>query len=49
MRKNMINKLIDYELFDGNIITPGLECRLINQTNVGFLPILIRQRWNRWI
>ena len=26
----------DYELFDGNTITLGLEYRLINQTNVGF-------------
>ncbi|GAB62048.1 TonB-dependent receptor [Candidatus Jettenia caeni] len=26
----------DYELFDGNIITLGLEYRLINQTNVHF-------------
>lgn len=27
---------MDYELFDGNTITLGLEYRLINQTNVGF-------------
>ncbi len=27
----------DYELFDGNVITLGLEYRLINQTNVRFL------------
>ncbi|MCF6154483.1 MAG: TonB-dependent receptor [Candidatus Brocadia sp.] len=27
----------DYQLFDGNIITLGLEYRLINQTNVHFL------------
>lgn len=27
----------DYKLFDGNIITLGLEYRLINQTNVHFL------------
>ena len=26
----------DYELFDGNVITLGLEYRLINQTNIGF-------------
>lgn len=27
----------DYELFDGNLLTLGLEYRLINQTNVRFL------------
>ena len=27
----------DYELFDGNVITLGMEYRLINQTNVHFL------------
>ncbi len=27
----------DYELFDGNVITLGLEYRLINQTNVRFM------------
>ena len=28
---------IDYELFDGNLLTLGFEYRLINQTNVRFL------------